>query len=193
MYLNIRYWDNDIDQVATRYLGSKFLDRSTAQHVLETFSNGVDQLDQSKVLQVASDGPNVNLLFLKSMAEFQEEKKYLPLVGIGTCSLHVIHVILKTGVQKGTDGDIQKLLKSMWQFLHEDPARRVLYEIISESLDYPVKFCVYRWVENEDCSARAEPLLDGCRKFINHICNLKKIEKSDGKKQKFYNIKEHDT
>ena len=70
MNLNIQYWDNDVDQVATHYLGSEFLGRQTAQDVLETFLNGLDKLDQSKILQVASDGPNVNLLFLKSMAEF---------------------------------------------------------------------------------------------------------------------------
>ena len=82
----------------------------------------------------------------------------MPLVDIGTCGLHVIYVSLKIGAQKGTDWDIQKLLKSMWQFLHEAPEQRVLYENISESLDYPVKFCDHRWVENQDCTARAESL-----------------------------------
>ena len=95
------------------------------------------------------------------MAEFQEEKEYLPIVDIGTCGLHVIYVSLKTGAQKGTDWNIQELLKVMGQFLHEAPVRRALYENISKSLDYPVKFCGHRWVENEDCAARAESLLDG--------------------------------
>ena len=45
MDLNIRYWDSDVDQVATRYLGSEFLGRPTAQDVLETFLNGVDKFD----------------------------------------------------------------------------------------------------------------------------------------------------
>ena len=80
MDLNIRYWDNDVDQVATRYLGSEFLGRSIAQHVLETFSNGVDKPDQSKVLQVASDGPNVNVLFLKRMAGFKKKRNICPLL-----------------------------------------------------------------------------------------------------------------
>ena len=69
--------DNDVDQVATRYLGSKFsgrswsyntklyyynsMGRSVAQDVLKTFLNGVDKLDQSKTLQIASDGLNPNI------------------------------------------------------------------------------------------------------------------------------------
>ena len=136
MDLNIQYWDNDLDEVATCYLGSEFLGRSTAQDFLETFLNGVNKFDQSKILQVASDGPNVNLLFLKSMAEFQDEKEYLLLVDIETCGLYVIQISVNTGTQKGTDWDIQKLVKSIWQFLHEAPARRALYENIFESLDY---------------------------------------------------------
>ena len=131
MDLNIQYWDN----VTTCYLGLEFLDRSAAQDFLETFLNGVNKFDQLKILQVASDGPNVKLLFLKSMAEFQDEKEYLLLVDIETCGLYVIQISVNTGTQKGTDWDIQKLVKSIWQFLHEAPARRALYENIFESLD----------------------------------------------------------
>ena len=47
------------------------------------------------LLQVASDGPNVNLLFLK----LDEEKRFvneLPaLLDIGTCGIHTIHGSLK--------------------------------------------------------------------------------------------------
>ena len=75
MDLNIQYWGSNVDQVAMHYIGSKFSGRSTAQDILQTFLNGIDKLDQLKILQVISDGPNVNLLFLKSMAEFQKEKE----------------------------------------------------------------------------------------------------------------------
>ena len=43
--------------------------RSTAEDVLRTFLAVISDLDQSKISQVASDGPNVNLLFLKNLAE----------------------------------------------------------------------------------------------------------------------------
>ena len=35
--------------------------RSVAQDVLKAFLNGVDKLDQSKTLQIASDGLNPNI------------------------------------------------------------------------------------------------------------------------------------
>ena len=60
--------------VATSYLRFEFMGRFTAENVLQTFLAGISGLDQSKILQVVSDGPNVNLLFLKNLAESREEK-----------------------------------------------------------------------------------------------------------------------
>ena len=68
------------------------------------------------------------------MVEFRDEKEHLLLADIETCGLYVIQFSLNTGAQKGTDWDIQKLVNSMWQFLHEAPARRALYENIFDSL-----------------------------------------------------------
>ena len=61
--------------------------RSTAKDVLQKFLAGISDLDQSKILQVASGGPNVNLLFLKDLAESWEEEQLLPLLDIGRCGL----------------------------------------------------------------------------------------------------------
>ena len=74
--------------------------RSTAEDVLQTFLAGNSDLDQSKILQVASDGPNVNLLFLNNLAESREEKELLPLFDNGRFGLHVIHNSMKTGAKK---------------------------------------------------------------------------------------------
>ena len=76
--------------------------RSTAEDVLQIFLAGNSDLDQSKILQVASDSQNVNLLFLKNLAESQKEKELLPLLDIERCELHVIHNSIKTGAKKGS-------------------------------------------------------------------------------------------
>ena len=64
MDLLIHYWGNG---VCTCYMGSQFTGRSTTDIVLETFQNGISEVDESKFMQVSSDRPNVNLAFLKSM------------------------------------------------------------------------------------------------------------------------------
>ena len=106
MNIIIRFWDLETNCVATRYLGLEFMGRSTAEDVLQTFLAGNSDLDQSKILQVASDGPNVNLLFLNNLAESREEKELLPLFDIGKSGLHVIHNNIKTRVKIGSDWEL---------------------------------------------------------------------------------------
>ena len=48
MDLLICYWDSDTDRVCTHYMGSEFMGRSTADDVLETFQNGISEVDESK-------------------------------------------------------------------------------------------------------------------------------------------------
>ena len=71
MDLLIHYWGNG---VCTCYMGSQFTGRSTTDNVLETFQNGISEVDESKFMQVSSDRPNVNLAFLKKYASMQEKK-----------------------------------------------------------------------------------------------------------------------
>ena len=84
MDLLIPYWDNDTDRVCTRYMGSEFMGCSTIDDVLETFQNRISEVDESQVMQVSSDGPNLNLAFLKKYASVQEEKELGPLIDLGT-------------------------------------------------------------------------------------------------------------
>ena len=71
MDLLIHYWGNG---VCTCYMGSQFTGRSTTDNVLETFQNGISEVDESKFMQVSSDRPNVNLAFLQKYASMQEKK-----------------------------------------------------------------------------------------------------------------------
>ena len=80
MDLILRFWDSNTNSVATHYLKSEFMGRSTAEAVLQTFLAGINDIDETKILQVASDGTNVNLLLLKTLTALREEKELLPLV-----------------------------------------------------------------------------------------------------------------
>ena len=91
--------------VVTRYLGSEFMGISIAEDVLQTFLAGISDLDQSKIFQVASDGPNVNLLFLKKLIESREEKELLPLLLILVDVVFTLSlIVLKQGRKKAAIG-----------------------------------------------------------------------------------------
>ena len=51
------------------------------------------------MLQISSDGPNVNLSFLKKYDEKRSFEDLPPLLNIGTCGLHTIHGSLKNGIK----------------------------------------------------------------------------------------------
>ena len=112
MDLLICYWDNDADRVCTCCMGSEFMGCSTTDNVHETFQNGISEVDESQVMQVSFDGPNVNLTFFKKYASMEEEKELDPLMDLGTCGLHVVHSSMKAGA-KVSEWELQKLLKAM--------------------------------------------------------------------------------
>ena len=74
--------------------------RSIADDVLENFQNGIPNVDEWKVMQVSSDGPNVS------------QKELDPLMDLGTCGLYVVHGSLNAGA-KASDWELQKLLEAM--------------------------------------------------------------------------------
>ena len=70
---------------------------------------------------------------------------------------------------------------------------------ISESTDYPAKFCGQHWCENEKCAEKAESLIKGYQKFVTHVFILRKNQQPDSKSKSFIVLKKmikkmiHDT
>ena len=72
--MNIKWtWRQTLNETR-RYLGLEFMGRSTAEDVLQT--SLASDINQSKILQVASNVPNVNLLFCKSTFEIKMNEMY---------------------------------------------------------------------------------------------------------------------
>ena len=155
--LHVRYWDDTACEVRTSYWNSEFLEKASAVDVPSKYDACVSQLDKSKILQIFSDGPNVNLAFLDLVHESRKRELLDPLLNIGTCSRHTLHRSFQTG-GKATYWNIKKLLSSMYKIFDESPSRSANYERITSatSSDYPLKFCSYRWIENVNVAKRAQ-------------------------------------
>ena len=104
MDLYVRFWNASKELAETQYLTSQFLGGAKADDILEKFETQFSKMIHKTIdlLQVASDSPNINLLFLK----LYEEKRCLntlpALVDIGTCGIHTIHGSLKN-VEKASE------------------------------------------------------------------------------------------
>ena len=99
-----------------------------AEQILKTFEDCITKLKPQEFLQISSDGPNVDLKFLKLFSEKCAFHELPPLVNIGTCGLHTIHGSMKAGVKK-SGWNIGKTMKAMWKILDESPARRDVYKV----------------------------------------------------------------
>ena len=84
--------------VVTWYLTSEFLQGAKADQLVNKFNSAVETLDQSKLIQIFSDGPSGNLKSLSIIHEQRDKgDQLLILIDIGTCGLHAIHGSLKNG------------------------------------------------------------------------------------------------
>ena len=133
--------------------------------------------DSGKLLQIGSDGPNVNLKFLKMYDEKHSFDKYPDILNIGTCGLHTIHGSLKNAI-KASNWMAGKILKSMH---YNTPARRETFEKITETNVYPLPYCSHRWCKNEDCFDRADVIWLSLSKFIKYLKLLPKSKQPAGK------------
>ena len=72
MDLVVRFWDDKLSQVASRYLGSEFLGHTRSEDLLSKFKQGISELKMNLLLQVSMDGPHVNWkYFLKSFLKIE--------------------------------------------------------------------------------------------------------------------------
>ena len=176
MDLHVRFWDPSKNQVETSYLTSEFLGKASAQDVFEKYEQAISSLDKNKILQISSDGPNVNLAFLKIVDSSRKDDELDPLIDIGTCGLHTLHRSFQHG-ENATDWKIKKLLSSNYKIFDESPSRRADYEKLTGACspsDYPLKFCSHRWIENASVAKRAQSIWSKTVEVINFWKTLPK-------------------
>ena len=103
-----------------------------ADDILEKFETGVTKKIHKAIdlLQVASDGTNINSLFLKLYEEKRVLSELPALLHTGTCGIHIIPGSLKNA-EKASQWDFGKVLKSLSKTLMDSPARRETFEKIT--------------------------------------------------------------
>ena len=92
MDILIRYWDSDKNIAITRYINS---DGAEAEQILATFLEGTKNLDGKSLLQISSDGSNMNLKFINLYKNKCDLEELPTLTDIGIFGLHTVHGSLK--------------------------------------------------------------------------------------------------
>lgn len=186
MDLSIRYWDEQSQQVNTRYFTSVFLNHTTAEDLKEGLKDALLNLGWTTMIQLSMDGPNVNFKTLRLLKEERESDVDSPqLLDLGSCGLHTVHCAFKAGVNATSWGIIQ-FLRALYNLFKDVPARRGDYTAKTKSDIFPLKFCSIRWLENVAVANRALVMLSNLKKYVE----LSKESKKEPTCKSYFTVKE---
>ena len=77
MVVLVQYWDEEENEVRTRYLGPTFLGHSTAVDFLDKLNEVIRYFDPEKLCQISMDGPDVNNKFLNEFKLKREKMLFI--------------------------------------------------------------------------------------------------------------------
>ena len=122
--------------------------------LLDGFKSSLTDVDMCNILQVSMDDPNANWKFYYNVTMDREKSEISGYKNIGSCGLHVLHGVFKTGIEVA-GWEIKKLLDGRFQLFYDSPARRSDYLKITGSTTYPKMFCATRWLEDASVAETA--------------------------------------
>ena len=136
MDILVRFWDNTTNAAKIRFWKTTYLGHATHKDLHDGFTKATADLDISKMVQLSMDGPSVNWKFAECLLRDRNEIGLPGVINFGSCSLHIVNGAFQTGATT-TAWNLKKILKAMWQILHDSPARRDDFVSVSE-LQHPL-------------------------------------------------------
>ena len=150
--IHICFWESS--QVSNRFYTSEFLGHADADCLHEKLLDCCTANRKPGLLQMSTDGPNVNWKTYKLLSTSIEEETKKKMLNIESCKLHIIHNALRSGRME-TNWEVGQTLSSLYWLFKDSPARREYFEPITGSSVFPKQFCSNRWVENVTVVKRA--------------------------------------
>ena len=129
--LHVGYWLHITHEIVVKFLKGISLGHATVKIIKALQSEGVPI---SKLLSLASDGPNVNKTVFGLMYEKLSEICGRPLVDMDTCTLHIVHNGFGAGV-RAYGSQTQELALDLHAFLRVQlPGRRICSQCSKHSM-----------------------------------------------------------
>ena len=191
MDVHILYFNEKTKLIERVYIGSQFMGHATHTDTMEDFKKAHEGLDiVHNLVQVSMDGPHVNWAFMDVLAEYRktQDPQSPELINIGSCGIHVLHGAYGTA-QGVTDWEVAKTLKAAHGVFKKSPARRSDYladnDLQSQENDpslkvnFPLKFCGHRWLENGKAIDRFLEVVHKLSVFFVKSKDRKNFDKKD--------------
>ena len=110
-----RDWDINGNTVKVRYRCSAFFGHAKHDDLFKQLNETTKELDQQKLYQISIGGLSVNWKFYGKVVDARTKAVYHKLIGIGSCSLHIVQGSLNTAVDQNC-WKIKKVLKDLFTF-----------------------------------------------------------------------------
>ena len=191
MDLHLRFWDNELNKVVTRYFDSVFLGHTRSGDLLVKFNEALLGLNMSNMLQISMDGPNTNWKFYDTFVQKRHDSDAdIPmLLNIGSCGLHVVHGAFKYGASK-TGWKLDGIMRAVYHCFNDTPARREDYLVANKgSAQFALQFCSTRWLEDVPVAERAIKIWPNIKTYISAEQKLSKSQQP--KCQSYINLTEY--
>ena len=120
------------------------------------------------------DGPNTNWAVLNKVTDHRNKNELPQIMDVGSCGLHVVHRAFKTGA-KTTGYQLENILKSMQKLFNYSPSRRDLYIKLNQTDEFPLMFCMTRWVEDALVASHAMAVWKNVVKVVQHYQSQSKL------------------
>ena len=169
-----------------RYFVSSFFQHAIAKNLSEEFKEITKSLVSNKIFQPSMDESNINLKFYEALKQERNENLFLSLIDTDTCSLHSVHGAIRSGVGTTFLG-IKETLTGTFHLLHDSPARREDFEVVTSSNKYPLFFCARSCVEREVVADRLQEIWTNKQCIIEFWNKLPKYKQPSCKS--FDNVK----
>jgi hypothetical protein len=135
--IHVGYWSDKFGKAVIVYLESVFLGHADADTVVKSIMEFLENnnLQHQNLLHFSMDGPAVNIAFLRKItAQFNaNDNSLLPLVDLGTCSLHAVHTAFRKGMES-LPLDIDQLVNDIYSLFKLSSARRSDYAEVQRDL-----------------------------------------------------------
>ena len=94
------------------------------------------------------DGSNINFRLYEALKQESNENLFLSLIDIDTCSLQSVLGPILSGIET-TFWGVKETPTGAFHLLHDFPARREDFEVVTSSNKYPLFVCATSCVESK--------------------------------------------
>ena len=116
------------------YWDSSLMGHTTANDLLQHFTNIPETMNHSSIIHLSMDGPWVNNKFYGDMKEYRESEKLPEMINL-SCNLHILHEAFKSGFES-MDWEMKILLISCYQILYDSLHTEIITSILQNQLHF---------------------------------------------------------